>query len=117
MRELALESPAAAGLGMDAAILFADILLPLDPWARPSEFAKGEGPVITSRSGPGRHRSPAGHRSRESLSYVLDALRLIRGELDGKAPLIASPAAPFTIASYTGRGRQVLGGTTGAPSR
>jgi uroporphyrinogen decarboxylase len=88
-------------LGMDAAILFADILLPLEPMGAPFEFAKGEGPVIHS---PVRDRA-AIDRLRvfppeEGLGYVLDAIRLIRRELDGKTPLIGFAGAPFTIASY-----------------
>lgn len=88
-------------LGMDAAILFADILLPLEPMGAPFEFAKGEGPVIHT---PVRDRA-AIERLRvfepeEGLGYVLDAVRLIRRELDGKTPLIGFAGAPFTIASY-----------------
>jgi uroporphyrinogen decarboxylase len=88
-------------LGMDAAILFADILLPLEPMGAPFEFAKGEGPVIhepvRDRAGIDRLRV---FEPEEGLGYVLDALRLIRRELDGKTPLIGFAGAPFTIASY-----------------
>lgn len=88
-------------LGMDAAILFADILLPLEPMGAPFEFAKGEGPVIHE---PVRDRA-AIDRLRvidpeDGLGYVLEAVRLIRRELDGKTPLIGFAGAPFTIASY-----------------
>jgi uroporphyrinogen decarboxylase len=87
--------------GVDAAILFADILLPLEPMGAPFEFAKGEGPVIhepiRDARGIARLRviDPA-----EGLGYVLDALRLIRRELDGKTPLIGFAGGPFTLASY-----------------
>ncbi len=88
-------------LGMDAAILFADILLPLEPMGAPFEFAKGEGPVIHA---PVRDRA-AIEKLRifdieEGLGHVLQAIRLIRRELDGKTPLIGFAGAPFTIASY-----------------
>lgn len=88
-------------MGMDAAILFADILLLLEPMGAPFEFAKGEGPVIHE---PVRDRA-AIDRLRvfdpeEGLGYVLAAVRLIRRELDGKTPLIGFAGAPFTIASY-----------------
>lgn len=88
-------------MGMDAAILFADILLPLEPMGAPFEFAKGEGPVIHE---PVRDRA-AIERLRvfepeEGLGHVLEAVRLIRRELDGKTPLIGFAGAPFTIASY-----------------
>jgi uroporphyrinogen decarboxylase len=88
-------------LNVDAAILFADILLPLEPMGAPFEFAKGEGPVI--------HR-PVSTRAdidalrvidpEDGLGYVLDAIKLIRRELDGKVPLIGFAGAPFTLASY-----------------
>jgi uroporphyrinogen decarboxylase len=88
-------------LGVDAAILFADILLPLEPMGAPFEFAKGEGPVIhepvRDRAGIERLRV---FEPEEGLGYVLEAIRLIRRELDGKTPLIGFAGAPFTIASY-----------------
>lgn len=88
-------------LGMDAAILFADILLPLEPMGAPFEFAKGEGPVIHQ---PVRTRADVDRlrvfEAEEGLGYVLEAVRLIRRELDGKTPLIGFAGAPFTIASY-----------------
>ncbi|MFO0552610.1 MAG: uroporphyrinogen decarboxylase [Polyangiaceae bacterium] len=88
-------------LGMDAAILFADILLPLEPMGAPFEFAKGEGPVVHA---PVRDRA-AIEKLRvfdpeEGLGYVLAAIRLLRKELADKVPLIGFAGAPFTIASY-----------------
>ena len=87
-------------LGVDAAILFADILLPLEPMGAPFEFAAGEGPVIHK---PVREAADI-ERLRlfdpeEGLSHVLDAIRLLRKELDGKTPLIGFAGAPFTLAS------------------
>jgi uroporphyrinogen decarboxylase len=85
--------------GVDAAILFADILLPLEPMGAPFEFAKGEGPVI--------HRpvSSAAHvdelrviEAEEGLGYVLETIKLLKREL--KVPLIGFAGAPFTLASY-----------------
>ncbi len=88
-------------LGMDAAILFADILLPLEPMGAPFEFAKGEGPVVhepvRDRQGIEKLRL---FEPEEGLGYVLEAIRLLRKELDGKTPLIGFAGAPFTIASY-----------------
>ena len=97
-------------LGVDAAILFADILLPLEPMGAPFEFAKGEGPVVHS---PVRSRADI-ERLRviepaEGLGYVLDAVRLIRRELDGKTPLIGFAGAPFTMASYLVEGGKSSG--------
>jgi uroporphyrinogen decarboxylase len=88
-------------LGVDAAILFADILLPLEPMGAPFEFAKGEGPVIHQPIRDARAIDalrviePA-----EGLGYVLDAVRLIRRELAGRVPLIGFAGGPFTLASY-----------------
>jgi|SRR6188768_808271 len=86
---------------VDAAILFADILLPLEPMGAPFEFAKGEGPVVHN---PVRSVADV-QRLRvcdpeEGLDYVLNAIRMIRRELDGKTPLIGFAGAPFTLASY-----------------
>jgi len=71
-------------LGVDAAILFADILLPLEPLGAPFEFAAGEGPVIHApvrdKAGVDKLRLFA---PEEGLGYVLAAIRLIRKELDG----------------------------------
>jgi uroporphyrinogen decarboxylase len=88
-------------LGVDAAILFADILLPLEPMGAPFEFAKGEGPVVHT---PVRDRAGVDalrvFDPEEGLGYVLETIRLVRKELDGKVPLIGFAGAPFTIASY-----------------
>ena len=101
--ELALEvtlQPVKA-FEVDAAILFADILLPLEPMGAPFEFAAGEGPVIhepvRDRSGVERLRL---FEPEEGLPHVLQAIRLLRRELEGKTPLIGFAGAPFTLASY-----------------
>lgn len=86
---------------VDAAILFADILLPLEPMGAPFEFAKGEGPIVHNPI-----RTPKDVEAlrvidaEDGLEYVLNAIRMIRGELDGKTPLIGFAGAPFTLASY-----------------
>jgi uroporphyrinogen decarboxylase len=88
-------------LGVDVAILFADILLPLLPLGIQLEFAAGEGPVIHNPI-----RTPADVAAlrpidpHESLGHVLEAVRLVRGELAGRTPLIGFAGAPFTLASY-----------------
>lgn len=88
-------------MGVDAGILFADILLPLEPMGAPFEFAAGEGPVFHH---PIRNAKDVESLRvidpDEGLGYVLEALRLIRKELDGKTPLIGFAGAPFTLASY-----------------
>jgi uroporphyrinogen decarboxylase len=92
---------AAERLGVDAAILFADILLILEPLGFDLEFAKGEGPVIhnpvTQASDVDRVRrfeDPA------SLRYVFDAVASIRRALRPTLPLIGFAGAPFTLACY-----------------
>jgi uroporphyrinogen decarboxylase len=86
---------------VDAAILFADILLPLEPMGAPFEFAHGEGPIVHKPV-----RTPKDVEAlrvidaEDGLEYVLNAIRMIRGELDGKTPLIGFAGAPFTLASY-----------------
>jgi uroporphyrinogen decarboxylase len=86
---------------VDAAILFADILLPLEPMGAPFEFATGEGPrffePIRDRRGIEKLRVI---EPREDLAYVLQAVTNLRRELDGKTPLIGFAGAPFTLASY-----------------
>lgn len=88
-------------LPVDAAILFADILLPLEPMGAPFEFAAGEGPVVHEpvRDAAGVDRLRV-IEPEEGLGYVLEAVRLIRRELEGKTPLIGFAGAPFTLASY-----------------
>lgn len=88
-------------LGVDAAILFADILLPLVPMGIDLEFAAGEGPVIHN---PVREAADVARLvvrdPEEATPAVLEAVRLIRRELDGRLPLIGFAGGPFTVASY-----------------
>ncbi|MHB0976500.1 MAG: uroporphyrinogen decarboxylase [Candidatus Aquicultorales bacterium] len=88
-------------VGVDAAILFADILLPLEGMGLGLEFAKGEGPVIHNavRSVSDVDRVTVADPI-ETTGYVMDAIRLIRKELNGDVPLIGFSGAPFTLASY-----------------
>ncbi|OJW21694.1 MAG: uroporphyrinogen decarboxylase [Planctomycetales bacterium 71-10] len=101
--ELAAETTifAAEVLGVDAAILFADILLILEPLGFDLEFSKGEGPVIHN---PVREAGDvAGLRPLEDVSalgYVYEAVRKIRDGLPGNIPLIGFAGAPFTLACY-----------------
>lgn len=84
---------------VDAAIIFADILLPLPSMGLDLEFVKGEGPSIGNPV-----RDEAGVSAlrpvvpEESLGYVMEAIRLARRELN--IPLIGFGGAPFTLASY-----------------
>jgi len=86
---------------VDAAILFADILLIVEPMGVGLEFAKGDGPVIHH---PVRTREDVGRLTRApaqtTLAFVLETIRLARAELGTRAPLIGFAGAPFTLASY-----------------
>jgi uroporphyrinogen decarboxylase len=88
-------------LGVDAAIIFADILLPLIPMGMNLEFAAGEGPVLHD---PLRNRAAIDalrdFDPDESLKPTLDAISLVRRELDGTVALIGFAGGPFTLASY-----------------
>ena len=93
-------------LGVDAAILFADILLPLVPMGLELTFAKGEGPVIAN---PVRGSADVARLApvdvRDALAPVLETVRLVRRELDAATPLIGFAGAPFTVACYCIEGR------------
>jgi uroporphyrinogen decarboxylase len=88
-------------LGVDAAILFSDLLLPLAPLGIPFDFQAGEGPVIER---PLRSRTDIealrAFDPRQELGMVLEAIRLLRDELRDRVPLIGFAGAPFTLASY-----------------
>lgn len=96
---------AAERLGVDAAIIFADILLILEPMGVELEFAQGEGPVIHN---PVRQASDV-DRLRQledvsALEFVNEAIRQTRRALKPNIPLIGFSGAPFTLASYLTEG-------------
>ena len=86
---------------VDAAILFSDLLLPLEPMGIRFDFIRGEGPAIEN---PIEDEADIARLTpfepREALSYVLDAIRQVKQALDGRVPLIGFAGAPFTLASY-----------------
>ncbi len=86
---------------VDAAILFSDLLLPLEPMGLPFDFIKGEGPQIERPiSSPADIEALRVFEPREALGHVLTAIRQIQHELAGNVPLIGFAGAPFTLASY-----------------
>jgi len=88
-------------LGVDAAILFADILLIVEPMGVGLEYPKGDGPVIHRPVRSGKDiDSLNDFDAAQELSFVYDAVRKIRKALDDKVPLIGFAGAPFTLASY-----------------
>jgi uroporphyrinogen decarboxylase len=91
---------------LDAAIIFADILPPLEGMGLELEFVKGEGPVIYN---PVRSAAAVDALRvlppEETLHFTLDAIRLVREELAPRGlPLIGFSGAPFTLASYAVEG-------------
>lgn len=88
-------------IAADAAIIFADILLPLDAMGVGLSYVKGEGPQIER---PFRNENDLSAipdlNAAQSLSYVLDAIRLTRAALKPDIPLLGFAACPFTLASY-----------------
>ncbi|MBI5492545.1 MAG: uroporphyrinogen decarboxylase [Deltaproteobacteria bacterium] len=86
---------------LDAAIIFADILLPLPGMGIKLEFAKNEGPVIGN---PVRTRKDidaiTNINPEKDVPFLMQAIKMVRKELDGKVPLIGFSGAPFTLASY-----------------
>ena len=92
-------------LGVDAAILFADILLPFEPLGLGLSFAAGEGPHIANpvTRQAEVERLPAVDPEGD-LGYVLAAVRLARAALPADIPLTGFAGAPFTLASYASEG-------------
>ncbi len=92
---------AAERIGADAAILFADLLLIAEPMGFQLDYERGGGPVI---SPPLRALGEVDRlrevEPRESLDYVLEAVRHTRASLSSTIPLIGFAGGPFTLASY-----------------
>ncbi len=93
-------------LGVDAAIIFSDILVIPEAMGLPYEMVEQRGPnfpdVIRKASDLGRLRTADPHRD---LSYVLDAIKITKNRLNGCVPLIGFAGAPFTIFCYMTEGR------------
>ena len=87
-------------LDVDAAIIFADILLIVEPLGVGLEFSKGEGPRIKRPVRSGKAVDRIKDFNPESLNYVYEALKITRRALDPNKALIGFAGAPFTVASY-----------------
>ncbi|MET0389239.1 MAG: uroporphyrinogen decarboxylase [Polyangiales bacterium] len=89
-------------LGVDAAIIFADILLILEPLGIGFEFTKDDGPRIDKpvRNAADVDAVASAIDPEASLGYVLQAIRNVRSGLPSHVPLIGFAGAPFTLASY-----------------
>jgi uroporphyrinogen decarboxylase len=91
---------AAEKLGVDAAIIFADLLLPLEVMGMPFHFAAGEGPVIEKplRSA-GDIKNLRDDRAAD-LGYIAESVRMVAKHFESRVPVIGFCGAPFTLASY-----------------
>ena len=92
-------------VGVDAAILFSDILVIPDEMGMDLEFIKGEGPVFHDplSTQEDLDRLIGGEEAAERLTYVYDTLKLLRGQLDARGDekaLIGFTGAPWTLATY-----------------
>src|SRR5258708_34823850 len=91
---------AAEALGVDAAIIFADLLLPLEVMGLPFHFSPGEGPVIEK---PVRDQADISRLRTDraaDLGYVSEAVRRVCKHFGPRLPVIGFCGAPFTLASY-----------------
>ncbi len=88
-------------LGVDAAILFSDILIPVEAMGMKLEFYEKKGPVL---SPPIRAEASIKKLSvpepEESMGFVLETIKILRRQLSGRVPLIGFSGAPFTMATY-----------------
>ena len=93
-------------LGVDAAIIFSDLLPILEPMGLDLEFAQGEGPLIHN---PVREPADVARveelESADSLHFVIETVRQTRNDLPADIPLIGFAGAPFTLASYVIEGQ------------
>src|ERR1700756_752004 len=95
---------AAEALGVDAAIIFADLLLPLEVMGLPFHFSAGEGPVIEK---PVRTKEDIANLRTDraaELGYVAEAVALVAKHFGSRVPVIGFCGAPFTLASYMTEG-------------
>src|SRR5207247_2408337 len=100
--ELAAEVTITAAeiLKVDAAIIFADLLLPLEVMGLPFHFSSGEGPVIEQPVREERHVSALRTDLASELAYVAETVRQVCKHFGDRLPVIGFCGAPFTLASY-----------------
>ncbi len=95
-------------LGVDAAILFSDILIPVESMGMRLEFSDKEGPILSE---PIRNKSAVERLIipdiEEDMPFILETIKILRKELENKVPLIGFSGAPFTLATY-----MIEGGTS-----
>ena len=87
-------------LDVDAAIIFADLLLPVEPMGLKLEFRAGEGPHIDNPVRDSNDVDSLSISNTDELGYVGESIQLVTRALAGKVPVIGFTGAPFTLASY-----------------
>lgn len=87
-------------LDVDAAIIFADLLLPVEPMGLKLEFVSGEGPLIENAITEPEDIDDISTARTDDLGYVGEAIQAATRMLAGKVPVIGFVGAPFTLASY-----------------
>lgn len=87
-------------LDVDAAIIFADLLLPVEPMGLRLKFVAGEGPVIDNPVRTSHDVDTLSTSNTDELGYVGESIKLVSTALAGKVPIIGFVGAPFTMASY-----------------
>jgi uroporphyrinogen decarboxylase len=92
-------------LGVDAAVLFADIMLPLEPMGVGLRIEPEVGPIIDHPIRSAADVAALRQFDPAEVSFTLDAIRLVRRALDGRAGVIGFSGAPFTLACYLIEGR------------
>src|SRR5512147_1353531 len=87
-------------LDVDAAIIFADLLLPIEPMGLKLRFAAGEGPVIENPVRTSNDVDSLSISNADDLGYVGESIQMVVRALSGRVPVIGFVGAPFTMASY-----------------
>jgi uroporphyrinogen decarboxylase len=87
-------------LDVDAAIIFADLLLPVEPMGLNLTFVSGEGPCIDNAISEPEDIDALSTDNTDDLGYVGDAIQIVNRALGGRVPVVGFVGAPFTLASY-----------------
>jgi len=87
-------------LDVDAAIIFADLLLPIEPMGLKLKFVAGEGPMIENPVRTSNDVDTLSTTNTDELGYVGESIRMVAAQLASKVPVIGFVGAPFTMASY-----------------
>src|ERR1041384_7916197 len=87
-------------LDVDAAIIFADLLLPVEPMGLKLQFVSGEGPLIDNPVRTSSDIDSLSISNTDDLQYVGESIQIVVRQLAGRVPVIGFVGAPFTLASY-----------------